>query len=280
ARVRSISDSAGTFLCLRAAFIWNETEITRLAVEWARYLKGYKHAPLFLPSQVRATLLAGRRRHRAAEPNGCARGGVSGRARPDQQGRSTALGKLVPRGGGRPSSRARACDPRSPRAGRSGARVETGPGGKYAPRGSPRRGPDGRDCPAESGAPPMERAIAERKSPAAERAFILAAGRGSPPGPHPTPSVTRARAGSAPFGGVCDDYLGPVRLRLIRGFAPRHRRQSSLLLGQTELSPDRASARSSAVATGPVTRAAYLPCLGWICCCCWTTDRTTLASWQ
>jgi uncharacterized protein DUF6894 len=148
------------------------------------------------------------------------------------------------------------------------------------PEGSPRRGPDGRDYPAESGAPPMERAIAERKSPAAERAFILAPGHGSPPGPHPTPSVTRARAGSAPFGGVCDDYLGPVRLRLIRGFAPRHQRQSSLLPGRTELSPDRASARSSAVATGPVTRAAYLPCLGWICCCCWTTGRTTLASWQ
>src|SRR5262245_4956310 len=81
----------------------------------------------------------------------------------------------------------------------------------------PRRGPDGRDCPAESGAPPMERAIAERKSPAAERAFILAAGHGSPPGPHPTPSVTRARAGSAPFGGVCDDYLGSVRVRLLLG---------------------------------------------------------------
>ena len=35
----SISDSAGTLLCLRAASIWNEIEITRLAVEWARYLK-------------------------------------------------------------------------------------------------------------------------------------------------------------------------------------------------------------------------------------------------
>src|SRR5262245_62872777 len=65
ARVCSISDSAGTFLCLRAASIWNETEITRLAVEWARYLKGFKHAPLFLPSQIRATLLAGRQIGRA-----------------------------------------------------------------------------------------------------------------------------------------------------------------------------------------------------------------------
>src|SRR5262249_49631041 len=79
--------------------------------------------------------------------------------------RSTALGKLVPRGGGRTesvlphanrSSRARACNPGSPRAGRRGARVETGPGGKPSPRGSPRRGPDGRDFPAENGAPPTE----------------------------------------------------------------------------------------------------------------------------
>src|SRR5262249_7523671 len=102
------------------------------------------------------------------------------------------------------SSRARACDPGSPRAGRSGARVEIGLGEKRSPRGSPRRGPDG--CPAESGAPPTGRAIAERKSPAAERAFILTPRHGSPPGSHSTASVTRARDGGAPFGGVCDDY--------------------------------------------------------------------------
>jgi hypothetical protein len=57
--------------------------------------------------------------------------------------------------------------PGSPCTGRSGARVETGPGGKRSPRGSRRPGPNCRHYPADSSAAPTERAIAERKSPTA-----------------------------------------------------------------------------------------------------------------
>src|SRR5262249_16963513 len=86
------------FLGLQADAPWNEIEPSAFLVERE---KGY--AALLLPSQLRRSHRAGRRRRRIAEPVGRPRGGVGSHPRPDQsrgRGQSAALGELVLAGGG------------------------------------------------------------------------------------------------------------------------------------------------------------------------------------
>jgi hypothetical protein len=60
---------------------------------------------------------------------------------------------------------------------------------------------------------------------------------------------------------------------------PRQHHQIGLSVSKPMKAHTARNLAPSATGRGRRFEAAYLPCLGWICCCCWTTGRTPLASW-